>query len=303
MDVFKAWPGRAESIVISQESYMRCTGGVAPWRRDGDKGPSYYAVCPLCDNPIQIVGLFRRQEESRARRPYGRHHRGNVPGLCRYDEDAYLHCPYADPNHRTDTRARRHPKDPTGRALYGLMRGEFDRVTLAWERFSGIHLGPGAARDMLRKWRDDQGWRYYDATYGNLPQMLFFAAGGQNLVKRYIVPDSPLHERLKGVPRVRFTPTRSRYVQVDKAGPGFLTLDFLLYARRIEWDGQHMNETFRLRGLLGRDDGQQAFDDLTLDVDQDWLPHTADAQPGRDERLLDIARETLQSDAGIPADQ
>ena len=71
MDVFKAWPGRAESIVISQESYMGCTGGVAPWRRDGDKGPSYYAVCPLCDNPIQIVGLFRRQEESRARRPYG----------------------------------------------------------------------------------------------------------------------------------------------------------------------------------------------------------------------------------------
>lgn len=213
MDAFKAWPGRAESIVISQESYMRCTGGVAPWRRDGDKGPSYYAVCPLCDNPIQIVGMFRRQEESRARRPYGRHHRGDVPGLCRYDEDAYLHCPYADPNHRTDTRARRHPKDQTGRALYGLMRGEFDRVTLAWERFSGIHLGPGAARDMLR------------------------------------------------------------------------------------------NETFRLRGLLGRDDGQQAFDDLTLDVDQDWLPHTADAQPGRDERLLDIARETLQSDAGIPADQ
>ena len=76
MDVFKAWPGRAESIVISQESYMGCTGGVAPWRRDGDTGPSYYAVCPLCDNPIQIVGLFRRQEESRARRPYGRHHRG-----------------------------------------------------------------------------------------------------------------------------------------------------------------------------------------------------------------------------------
>lgn len=177
MDVFKAWPGRAESIVISQESYMGCTGGVAPWRRDGDTGPSYYAVCPLC---------------------------------------------------------------------------------------------------------------------GNLPQMLFFAAGGQNLVKRYIVPGSPLHERLKGVPRVRLAPTRSRYVQVDKAGPGFLTLDFLLYARRIEWDGQHMNETFRLRGLLGRDDGQQAFDDLTLDVDQDWLSHTADAQPGRDGRLLDIARETLR---------
>lgn len=79
MDVFKAWPGRAESIVISQESYMGCTGGVAPWRRDGDTGPSYYAVCPLCDNPIQIVGLFRRQEESRARRPTG----GTTGATCR----------------------------------------------------------------------------------------------------------------------------------------------------------------------------------------------------------------------------
>lgn len=48
---------------ISQESYMRCTGGVAPWRRDGDKGPSYYAVCPLCDNPIQIDKAVSMQGE------------------------------------------------------------------------------------------------------------------------------------------------------------------------------------------------------------------------------------------------
>ena len=257
---------------------MRCTGGVAPWRRDGDTGrpTTRCARCATIPSRSSACSAGRRKAVRAGLRatPPGRR-AGPVP----LRRGRYLHCPYADPNHRTDTRARRHPKDPTGRALYGLMRGEFDRVTLAWERFSGIHLGPGAARDMLRRWRDDRGWRYYDATYGNLPQMLFFAAGGQNLVKRYIVPGSPLHERLKGVPRVRLAPTRSRYVQVDKAGPGFLTLDFLLYARRIEWDGQHMNETFRLRGLLGRDDGQQAFDDLTLDVDQDWLSHTADANP------------------------
>ena len=38
MDVFKAWPGRAESIVISQESYMGCTGGVGPGGRGGAPG-------------------------------------------------------------------------------------------------------------------------------------------------------------------------------------------------------------------------------------------------------------------------
>ena len=38
MDVFKAWPGRAESIVISQESYMGCTGGVGPGGGGGAPG-------------------------------------------------------------------------------------------------------------------------------------------------------------------------------------------------------------------------------------------------------------------------
>lgn len=61
MDAFKAWPGRAESIVISQESYMRCTGGVAPRRRDGDKGPSYYAVCVFSQVGVScfVTNFFR----------------------------------------------------------------------------------------------------------------------------------------------------------------------------------------------------------------------------------------------------
>ena len=101
------------------------------------------------------------------------------------------------------------------------------------------------------------GWRYYDATYGNLPQMLFFAAGGQNLVKRYIVPDSPLHERLKGVPRVRFTPTRSRYVQVDKAGPGVPYSGFPGCTPGASNGTDSTERDVRLRGLLGRVTGNR----------------------------------------------
>lgn len=60
------------------------------------------------------------------------------------------------------------------------------------------------------------------------------------------------------------------------------------------WPGRAESIVISQESYMGRDDGQQAFDDLTLDVDQDWLSHTADAQPGRDGRLLDIARETLR---------
>lgn len=78
MDVFKAWPGRAESIVIGQESYMGCTGGVAPWRRDGDTGPSY-AVCPLCDNPIRLSACSAGRRKAVRAGPTG----GTTGATCR----------------------------------------------------------------------------------------------------------------------------------------------------------------------------------------------------------------------------
>lgn len=288
----------AGCIVVSRELYMRATGGVYPYRRDVGGKPSYYAVCPACDNPIQIVGLFRQQEESRPTRPYGRHHPGSVPGLASYDEDAYLHCPYADPNRAARVRSKRRPDDPLGRRLYATMRDDFDRVVRAWEAFSGIHLGTVFARDMLRVWHADEGWRYYDAWYGNLPQMLFFAAGGRSLVGRYIVRGAPLAGRLEHVPQVRLDPVRpGRYVQVRRSGTAFLDLDFLLHDRCLDRRGEHVEETYRLSILTGAGDGPEpraACPDLTLAADPDWRS-TADRMMhgGRDDRLLDIAREIL----------
>ncbi len=50
--------------------------------------------------------------------------------------------------------------------------------------------------------------------------------------------------------------------------------------------------------------GTTIRDMLTAWIERDCPPlDAADAQPGRDERLLDIARETLRSNAGVPADR
>ena len=59
---------------------------------------TYKAVCPACDNPIQIIGLFKREEEVK-RKPYGRHTTIDLPGLTVYSEEDYLNCPYHNPNH------------------------------------------------------------------------------------------------------------------------------------------------------------------------------------------------------------
>ena len=56
----------------------------------------YFAVCPICDNLIQIIGQYKHEEGER-RKPFGKHYKGNIAELANYDEDAYRRCPYHNP--------------------------------------------------------------------------------------------------------------------------------------------------------------------------------------------------------------
>lgn len=171
MDVFKTHVGEGKALMINEENFA--TRERKPYVVDSGGVKSFYAVCPECDNPIQLIGLLRRQQDSLPYRPYGRHIGHDVPGVAVYDEDAYLSCPFSDPGYwRTDR--KRKPSNPTGQALYRIMRDRFDRVEYAWRESSGLLLGIKSLRRALTIWRNDKGWLNYGSTYHNLPQMLFF---------------------------------------------------------------------------------------------------------------------------------
>lgn len=173
MDVFKTHVGEGKALMINEENFYLATRERKPYVVDSGGVKSFYAVCPECDNPIQLIGLLRRQQDSLPHRPYGRHIGHDVPGVAVYDEDAYLSCPFSDPGYwRTDR--KRKPSNPTGQALYRIMRDRFDRVEYAWRESSGLLLGIKSLRRALTVWRNDKGWLNYGSTYHNLPQMLFF---------------------------------------------------------------------------------------------------------------------------------
>lgn len=293
MDVFTTRDGRAGAIPITDRNFIRMTMGRRECERpNGRGGTSHFAVCPCCGDPIQLVGLFKREQEARDRKPYGRHWRGDVPGLARYDEEAYLHCIYSDPNHRSRNPLRA-PADPAGRELYELMRDEFDHVARAWEDYSGIRLSPRFAERMLGLWRGNEGWRYYVATRLNLPQALFYGAGGQRLYGRWIKRDGALGAVLASSPGIGLEPVGGkRYMQVRSRDGRYLDLTFALYDHGIVTSGEHATESFALR--VTRDGPRDPVADIRLDVDPNWLDHArASMRGGRDERLLEAARRIL----------
>lgn len=294
MDVFKTHVGEGKVLMINEENFYLATRERKPYVVDSGGVKSFYAVCPECDNPIQLIGLLRRQQDSLPHRPYGRHIGHDVPGVAVYDEDAYMFCPLSR-NHSDPGNTRRTPTDKAGRELYALMRDQFDRYVYIWEKTTGLHVGRGYARELLSMWRADEGWRYYRASYFNQSFMLFYAAPAQNLMGRYLLVDGPLHCYLKKlrIKSIRFTPTRmDGYVRVDRAeGHGFVDLSFLIHDQSPVMRGEHCVETYRLSVCLG----DVRFEpDLKLVLDTGFLDSLmATDDSHRNRTLLDMAADVL----------
>ena len=53
-----------------------------------------FAICPQCDNPIQIVGLYKKLKNTD--KPYGKHYTRSVNGLADYNQQAYDYSTYND---------------------------------------------------------------------------------------------------------------------------------------------------------------------------------------------------------------
>lgn len=56
MDVFKTLVGEGKALMINEENFYLATRERKPYVVDRDGVKSLYAVCPECDNPIQLIG-------------------------------------------------------------------------------------------------------------------------------------------------------------------------------------------------------------------------------------------------------
>lgn len=196
MDVFKTEQGSNNFIDINEENFADATGKTHPFCQKNTAGKeSYFAICPLCENPIQIIGLYKQEKDSI--RPYGRHCGRSITDLPPYNRDAYLSCPWADPNANYGNK-KREPDNPTGQALYELMKEQFDRIIYILQQSTGIKISRAYAEELLRFWVANECWRNYDSTFANLPFMLLYPAPSKTLVNRYVSKKSNLYGDLQG---------------------------------------------------------------------------------------------------------
>ena len=65
MRKFKLRTGVSNPYEINVENFEKLTLKQEPYHKVGKDGvPRDFGVCPACDNPIQLIGLYKKLENS-----------------------------------------------------------------------------------------------------------------------------------------------------------------------------------------------------------------------------------------------
>jgi hypothetical protein len=171
--------------LLNKDDYEQRTARRSPWYKVSDSGsPRYFAICPACNNPIQIIGFYRLPANVTA--PYAKHYGTALPGVGLFDREAYEYCPYADKSKSSGSDKDKRPPGALSRQILQLLIEHFDKVIWLLSKTIGIKIDEKLALSMLRQYSREEGWLYSRATLMNIPWIFAYMADWQDILYKKI---------------------------------------------------------------------------------------------------------------------
>lgn len=232
MNVFKLRVECVSHKPLTPEVYINATGKREPYFFVGEDGiVRHYAVCPACDNPVQVVGLIECPRKDNTL--YARHIPQSIPDLAAYRQSAYDNCPLAAKNRvQVDKSTRKQGLDDISRKILLTLRGNFDRAILVLQEAIGVYISLSLAEKLLRAYLGEDGHMYKYASLLNIPWMIGYMTIAQSLVGRVIFDRNMQEAILSTVPQAAFSDN-----QLTKSGKDFLNVDFYFFRHVVHPQG------------------------------------------------------------------
>lgn len=207
MKEFKLFVGDNIFYPIEKDVFEEVTEKREPYYQGNGNESRQFAVCPLCDNPIQIIGLYK---EAAAVQPYGKHYCRSVPKLAIHDETTYQCCPYASNTYqkvfeKSDIFNNLSLKNLN---IYKLVHDHFDKIVYVLNVTMDIHVTKALAKEMLIDFLKMRGHQYRGVTYSNIPWVLAYLSARRNLDGTLVRKDSKMFKALVDTDGIFFSESR-----------------------------------------------------------------------------------------------
>lgn len=196
---------------------------------------SHYAVCPACDNPVQIIGLYKKNTHTE--KPYAKHYANSIQSLAKYIQENYDYCPLRAKRTKHSEYAKKAQANALTMEIVRRLVNSFDKVIYFLESKTQLLISDRLARQMLEKYFANQGYLYYNASLINIPIKFAHAAGVARSLYGRVVRNEILKKALiEKVPSIRFDGNVLK-------GEGYVDVKFSFIHHEIHHEGKTMYET------------------------------------------------------------
>lgn len=297
MRKFKLKQGKTKVYDLTREIYIDKTMGDDRFHFCGKDGISRnIAVCPACDNPIQLVGLYKPLRNTE--QPYGKHYNRDTE-IAKHNETDYLFCPYASHKYSITRDSRKEELTNFERNIYNILRENADFAFYIIKQDTGIKFSPDQIRRILRYYKQKEGHMYCWATIYNIPWMLLYFSNAINCYGLLIQKDSELYDRLLKNRDVLLDEKLERYAIVGNSKGNYLNLFLAATRHKRNVVNDELEESIMLNFYKKMNKGPELFDvkfRMKLSINESRflnLIHSEKAQKYRNPEILAIAQKVL----------
>jgi hypothetical protein len=257
-----------------------------PWYQADDKGKeTHYAVCPACDNPVQIIGLYKLPE------PYARHHNKTVKKLAVFNAEALENCPLYLPRARPVKNARR--KSIKGIPLKILTRliSEFGVIAAFLKDAMGISYSKALLEKMLETYKAERGYLYTGASLINIPWIFAYMSDSQSLYGQFIKNPGLLNAIRKEIPQAQIT-ADGQIKSKDQGGkPQFFSLKICFLHHKTDFADNTLNEKMTMVVSTGQ--SRIIYEEKIVFAHNAYQEKLLTKDAGADKALITLAENIL----------
>ena len=234
----------APQYEVSKKNFEEQTKKLSPWQLKDEytNEERYYAICPKCDNPVRLIGLYKATNRQPFASHTGKTIKGGLPILPPHNQKRYEYCPLSKKSKRIDPDEHLYAPEKIHIELYNIMRENFDKLVYFIENMLEIECSTNFWREALTMYVNSKGWLFRWISLENMPWAFCYMAMCQKkLYGQKIKIGGYLHKAIEGkCEQDAFSKNTGKYVRITNQGSTYLpsiTLRFIGYDYSIDSDG------------------------------------------------------------------
>lgn len=154
----------------------------------------HFAVCPACNGPVQVIGLYKKLANTD--RPYAKHVSHSISNLATYIQENYNYCPFRAKREVYSKATRKVNDGGLHQFIVQKLISKFDKIILFISKKTGIFISLTLAESMLDDYFSSRAYLYPGSTLLNLPLMLAYFMRSRTLFGRIIQGNEKLEQSL-----------------------------------------------------------------------------------------------------------